>query len=194
MWSPEVTRNLWGNFRLMQRRPDLVAKGRYTITSDVRREVFDLFFARVMGNKTAVATAENAEQLRALCDELGFAGLDDEIRALLGGDGQGRRDLIIKERKRQLLSGKDLGDARREANALREDAARPRSTVGKQSSIEAHLSDDDIYDDYMYFDYMCDDDMCDDDMCDDDMYFDYMCDDDMYDDYMYDDLPGCDPQ
>ena len=68
-----VSRNLWGNFRLMQRRPDLVAKGRYTIRSDVDREVVDLFFARVMGEETAVATAENAEQLRALCDELDFA-------------------------------------------------------------------------------------------------------------------------
>ena len=89
-----VSRNLWSKIGLLQRRPDLAAKGRYTITSDVDREVVDLFFARVMGDETPVATAENAEQLRALCDELGFAGFDDELRALLGGDWKVWRDLV----------------------------------------------------------------------------------------------------
>ena len=90
-----LPRNFWGNLGLLQR-PDLAAKGRYMImiTSDVDREVVDLFFRRVMGDQTAVPTAENAEQLRALCNELGFAGFDDEIRALLGGDWKVRRDLV----------------------------------------------------------------------------------------------------
>ena len=82
-----VSRNFWSNIGLLQWRPDLTAKGRY---SDVDRDVIDVFFARVMGDETA----ENAEQLRALCDELGFAGFDDEIHALLGGDWKVRRDLV----------------------------------------------------------------------------------------------------
>ena len=89
-----VPSNFWSKIGLLQRQPDLPAKGRYTIASDVGREVVDLFFRRVMGDETAVATAENAEQLRALCDELGFAGFDDELRALLGGDWKVRRDLV----------------------------------------------------------------------------------------------------
>ena len=80
-----VPRKFWSNLGLLQRRPDLAAKGRYTITSDVGREVVDLFFARVMEDETAVATAENAEQLRALCDELGFAGFDDGQRGAAAG-------------------------------------------------------------------------------------------------------------
>ena len=72
--------------RLFESRPDLAAKGRYTITSGVDRDVVDLFFARVMGDEAEVVTADNAEQLRALCDELGFSGFDGEIRAVLGGD------------------------------------------------------------------------------------------------------------
>ena len=86
-----LPRNFWGNLGLLQR-PDLAAKGRYMITSDVDREVVDLFFRRVMGDQTAVPTAENAEHLRALCNELGFVGF--EIRALLGGDWKVRRDLV----------------------------------------------------------------------------------------------------
>ena len=89
-----VPRKYLSKIGLFQRQPDLAATGRYTITSDVDRDVVDLFFARVMEDETAVATAENAEQLRALCDELGFAGFDDELRALLCGDWKVRRDLV----------------------------------------------------------------------------------------------------
>ena len=40
-----------------------------------------------MGDEaTGVVTADNAEQLRALCDELGLSGFDGEICAVLGGD------------------------------------------------------------------------------------------------------------
>ena len=40
-------------------------------------------------------TAENAEELRDLCDELGFTGFDDELRAVLGtGNPKVRRDVL----------------------------------------------------------------------------------------------------
>ena len=79
---------------LFQGRPELADDGRYTITSDVDREVVELFFARVMGDDNPVATVENANQLGALCDELGFVGFDDEIRAVLGGNWKVRRDIV----------------------------------------------------------------------------------------------------
>ena len=59
-------------------RPDLAAKGLYAITSDVGREVDEVFFARLMGDEAGVVTADNAEQLRALCDELGRRRHDKE--------------------------------------------------------------------------------------------------------------------
>ena len=86
-------------------RPDLAAKGRYSITSDVDPEVVDVFFARVMGDKAEVVTEDNAEQLRALCDELGFSGFDGEIRAVLGGDVMTKR---FRVEVRERLDGHDV--------------------------------------------------------------------------------------
>ena len=88
---------------LFQRQPKLLAENRYAIACNVDPKVVDLFFVRVMGDETAVPTAE---QLRALCDELGFSGFD-EIRAVLGGDRtsiRGRVDsVIIEELHRRVL-------------------------------------------------------------------------------------------
>ena len=110
-----VPRMFLNRIGLFQERPDLAAKGRYTITSDVGREAVDLFFARLLGDDSAVATAETAEQLQALSNELGFAGFEDEIRALLGGDFKVQKDLmglrgrvdkhdaIIEELRRRVL-------------------------------------------------------------------------------------------
>lgn len=92
-----VPRKFWSNVGLSHRRSDIAAKGRYTIASDVDSDVIDLFFARVVEDEAVVATAENAKQLRALCDDLGFAAFDAEIRALVGGEWKVRRDL---ERRR----------------------------------------------------------------------------------------------
>ena len=146
---------------MFESRPDLAATGRYTIASSVDREVVDLFFARVMGDNAEVVTGDNAEQLRALCDELGFAGFDDELRALLGGDWKARRelvdlrgrvdrhDVVIEELRRRVLALQrelkmqrgvlerlvETVERRIEANlsgALREDVARLRSTVDEQ--------------------------------------------------------------
>ena len=89
-----IPKKLLSELRLFQERPDLVAAGRYAITSAVDPEVVDLFFGRVGGDTEKVVTAENAEQLRALCDELGFSGFDDEIRAVLGGNWEARKDLV----------------------------------------------------------------------------------------------------
>ena len=69
-----------------------------------------------MGDEAKVVTADNAEQLRDLSDELRFSGFDDEIRAVLGGDWKVRKDLVdlqdrvdkhdmvIEEIQRQVLA------------------------------------------------------------------------------------------
>ena len=93
--GPDITvqKKFWCQLKLLQSR-ELLAKGRYTIKSDVDREVVELFFDRVVGDDTAVATAKNAEQLRELSDELGFTGFDDEIRAFLDSNWKVRKDLV----------------------------------------------------------------------------------------------------
>ena len=110
-----IQRTLLSQLRLFQEKPELIAAGRYAITSDVDPEVVDLFFGRVGGDSAECVTAENAEQLRALSDELGFSGFDDDIRAVWGGnlnvqkallglrDRVGRHDVIIEELQRQVF-------------------------------------------------------------------------------------------
>ena len=100
-----LPRMFWNKLQLFRRRPDVVSAGAYKITSDVDREVVDAFFARVMGDETEVVTADNAEQLRALCDELGFSGFDGEIRAVLGGDVMTKR---FRVEFRERLDGHDV--------------------------------------------------------------------------------------
>ena len=100
-----VPKMFLGKLRLFEGRPDLAAKGRYTIASGVDREVVDAFFARVMGDETEAVTADNAEQLRALCDELGFSGFDGEIRAVMGGDVMTKR---FRVEVRERLDGHDV--------------------------------------------------------------------------------------
>ena len=80
--------------RLFQEKPELIDAGQYTITSDVAPEIVDMFFARIGGDTTGVVTAENAKQLRMLCDELGFSGFDDEFRWVLASDSKMRKELM----------------------------------------------------------------------------------------------------
>ena len=94
-----VAKIFLAKLRLFERRQDLAAKGRYTITSAVDSDVVDLFFARVMGDETKVVTGENAEQLRALCDELEFSGFEEDIRDVLGADFM-RKEILEKIRER----------------------------------------------------------------------------------------------
>ena len=120
---------------LLQRRPDLVANGRYTITSDVSREVVDLFFARVLGDDSEVVTEENAEELQALSEELGFTGFDNEIHAYLDSDLKVRRDLaslhrrvdryevVIEQLQRRVLELERLLQAQRGVERTRNDVA-----------------------------------------------------------------------
>ena len=89
-----VQKKLVSELRLFKDRPELINKGKYTIKSDVDPDVVDLFFSRVGGDTDECVKEETVEQLRALCDELGFSGFDDEIRAVLGSDSKARKDLM----------------------------------------------------------------------------------------------------
>ena len=89
-----LPRSLLSKLQLFESKPELINAGKYSIKSDVAPDIVDLFFGRVGGDMTAVVTPENAEQLRALCDELEFSGFDDEIRSVLGSDRKTQKDLM----------------------------------------------------------------------------------------------------
>ena len=155
-----LPRMFWNKLQLFRRRPDVLSAGAYKITSDVDREVVDLFFARVMGDNTVVVTAENAERLRALCDKLGFSGFDDEIREVLDGDSGVRRDLvclrgrvdrhdvILEELQRRVLElerqlrerravperGEAVERTRRSDEGARKEAGALRESIQRQES------------------------------------------------------------
>ena len=126
----DVPRSFLTRLDLFKRRPELVNAGRYAIQSDVDSDVFGLFMTRLYGGMSDVGvTPENTAQLRALCDELGFSGFDDELRAVLGRgvDLQVRKellgvrlrvdrhDIIIEEMQRRVL---DLERQLQEAQVL----------------------------------------------------------------------------
>ena len=93
----DVPTSLLTRLDLFKRKPELVGAGRYAIKSDVDSDVFGLFMTRLYGGTSNVSvTTENVEQLQALCDELGFAGFDSELRAVLGRgvDLKVRKELI----------------------------------------------------------------------------------------------------
>ena len=82
---------------LFKRRPDLVDAGRYVIKTDVDPDVFALFMTRLWdGDSNVEVTPENADQLRALCDELGFSGFNEELRAIQArGGSKAWKDLVV---------------------------------------------------------------------------------------------------
>ena len=93
----DVPRSLLTKLDLFKRKPELVSTGRYAIKSDVGLDVFALFMTRFYGAVSDMGvTLENAIQLQALCEELGFTGFDDELRAVLGRgvDLKVRQDVI----------------------------------------------------------------------------------------------------
>ena len=82
---------------LFNREPALKYMDRYAIRTDVDPKVFAMFLTGVYGKADDVdVNIDNVEQLRAICDELGFSELDDEIRAVLarGGDLRMRKELV----------------------------------------------------------------------------------------------------
>ena len=89
-----IQKKLLSNLELFQKHPELINKDKYIITSDVDPAVVDIFFSRVGGDTSEPVTAENAEQLRELCDELRFSGFDDELRMILGSNAKVRKDSL----------------------------------------------------------------------------------------------------
>ena len=154
-----IPRGLLNQLQLFLRKPELIRTGTYAIQSDVLPEVTSLFFGRVGGDKTKVVTAENAGQLRVLCDELGFSGFDDELRALLYDDSNvrtdrvcmrgriDRQDMIIEELQRrvfeleQQLRGQQAVLERIKALETRVEEIRRNDVEGAIAEVRREVSD-----------------------------------------------------
>ena len=96
----DVPRSFLTKLNLFKKKPELMGAGRYAINCEANSDVFALFVTRLYGGESDVGvTSENAEQLLALCEELGFTGFDDELRAVLGHgvDSEVRKDFVTKQ-------------------------------------------------------------------------------------------------
>ena len=101
---------------LFTKHPELLKGDKYVIKSTISSSVLDLFITRLHGFPSPdTVTPENAAQMRALCDELGFSGFDDDIRAALGGGSSrawqsvvglrgrvDRHDILLEKLQRQV--------------------------------------------------------------------------------------------
>ena len=94
-----IQKKMLRELEIFQKDSELINKDTYKITSDVDPAVVDLFFSRVGGDTSEPVTEENAEQLRELCDELGYSGFDDELRVILGSDSKVRKDNLGLRRR-----------------------------------------------------------------------------------------------
>ena len=103
---------------LFERRPELLDSSKYAITSNVNMEVLGLFLSGVYGDGNArkKVNQDNVEQLKALCDELGFSGFDAEFQALSGKEVSlerrhlldlrsrvDRHDVLIEQMQQQIM-------------------------------------------------------------------------------------------
>ena len=136
-----IQRKLLSKMHLFQNHPELLNKEKYTITSAVDPEVVDIFFARVGGDTDAVVTSENAEQLRALCDELGFSGFDAELKAILGvGNTKTQREfagLVSRVDRHEVL----LERVQRQVAELSRCCAASRAFEARVGEIEKSLQE-----------------------------------------------------
>ena len=96
-----VPRDLLVNLRLFKNNPSLLRGESYVIKADVDRRVFEFFMIRLCGHTTSEkVTKENADQIRALCNELGYSGFDDEVRAALDSSDSTQKVEMLHLRSR----------------------------------------------------------------------------------------------
>lgn len=73
-------RSLMSRLGLFKSHPDLLNGDTYAVACDVSLSVLDMLVLRLYGVQV---TTENAEQLKALCAEIGFSGFDGELGSSL---------------------------------------------------------------------------------------------------------------
>ena len=102
---------------LFKKRPELLEKDTYMIQSNVSLDVLDRLMSRCYGVESKEAgTEEEMEQLKALCDELGFSAFQDEVRPAPNAAGSNitkdivclkgctaRHDMIMEKLQRQVI-------------------------------------------------------------------------------------------
>ena len=99
-------KSLVSRLGLFKSHPDLLNGDTYAVACDVRRSVLDMLVLRLYGAASEdQVTPENAEQLKALCAELGFSGFDGELGCVFRGDSAAEAS---HEPPVHIISEKDL--------------------------------------------------------------------------------------
>ena len=92
-----VPKLFWEKFELFQSHPEITKSHSYELRCKVNSEIVNLFMRRVYDDAEKITvTDDNFSQLKSLSSELGFSGLDTELRAFEASQ--------VGVTKRQLLS------------------------------------------------------------------------------------------
>ena len=75
------SRRVWKKCSLFRDDPKLRQSGTYTIKADVSQTAWEMFYSKADNENADVkVTEDNIDELKELCEELGFHGLDAEFR------------------------------------------------------------------------------------------------------------------
>ena len=124
--------------------PDIAAARSYTLQCGARSDVVNALLDVIdCESETVTITEDNFEELRELCKELGFRGLDKELHAFRGNDSVDLQEFLqLKERVAR--QDKHLSEIQRQLSELltwkRKAESQMRETVSHQfQSLEGRI-------------------------------------------------------
>ena len=124
--------------------PDIIRDGSYNLQCRASVRSLNLLLRRVYDESAQVEiTANNVDELRALAQELGFTGIDQELRAFVTGGAQEeesdmRRELL-ELRERTVRQDRVVMEMHRQLNELVRERRTTQQTLQQFRSLEERL-------------------------------------------------------
>lgn len=124
--------------------PDIIRDGSYNLQCRASVRTLNLLLSRVYDESAQVEiTANNVDELRALTQELGFTGIDQELRAFVTGGAQEeesdmRRELL-ELRERTVRQDRVVMEMHRQLNELVRERRTTQQTLQQFRSLEERL-------------------------------------------------------
>ena len=128
---------------LFQNRPELAAAGSYHLRCEASHGVVDDLVAKIYdGSARITITHENAGQMRALCSELGFSGLDEELQEFENSRAQVCNDEMLASLEKSVAQCQtELLSMRDEIHRLQELSAENTARLSSMETSARRVSD-----------------------------------------------------